>query len=373
MVVGVLKEIKPFENRVALLPVGVELFRRNGHTVLVESQAGEPSGFSDEAYAEAGAEIVQTAEEVYERCEMVMKVKEPLPREYGLMRDDQVIFTYFHFAADEALTHAFIKSGAVAVAYETIETPDGRLPLLTPMSEVAGRMAVQQAAKYLERAHGGRGILLGGVPGVEPAKVVVLGGGVVGTNAAKMAAGLGAQVYILDISLERLRYLNDVMPPNVVTVMSDPHTIRSLLKLADVVISGVLVHGGRTPKLITRDMISTMKRGAVVVDTAIDQGGTLETSRPTTHLDPIYEVDGVVHYCVTNMPGAMPVTSTIALTNATLPYALELANRGYNQAMLQNSAIYHGANIVKGRVTYRGVAEAFGLEYTPLEEVLCQV
>lgn len=370
MVVGVLKEIKAYENRVALLPVGVELLRQHGHEVLVENDAGEGSGFPNEEYVTAGATIVEKAEEIYRRSELVLKVKEPLPQEYDFLREGQVIFTYFHFAASEELTLAVKNSKAVAVAYETIETQDGRLPLLTPMSEVAGRMAVQQAAKYLEKEHGGRGILLGGVAGVEPAKVVVLGGGVVGTNAAKMAAGLGAQVYILDINPDRLRYLSDVMPPNVVTVMSNLHNIRSLLKLADVVISGVLVHGGRTPKIVTRDMLKLMKPGAVIVDTAIDQGGTFETSRPTTHQNPIYEVDGVVHYCVTNMPGAMPVTSTIALTNVTLQYALEIADKGWERAAVENSAIRRGANIVLGHITYPEVAEAFGLEYTPLDEIL---
>ena len=370
MTVGVLKEIKPNENRVSLLPVGVELLKSHGHQVLVETRAGLGSGFPDELYKEAGAEIVATAKEVYDRADMVMKVKEPLPQEYGLIREGQIVFTYFHFAASEELTRAMIESKCVAIAYETIETADGKLPLLTPMSEVAGRMAVQEGAKYLERTQGGRGILLAGVPGVEPATVVILGGGVVGTNAAKMAAGLGARVYILDVNLDRLRYLSDVMPKNVIPVMSNTHNIRELLKVADLVVSGVLIPGGRAPKLITRGSLKLMKKGAVIVDVAIDQGGSTETSKPTTHENPIYEVDGVIHYCVANMPGAVPQTSTIALTNATLPYAVEIADKGYKRAILENPEIKKGANIVLGKVTYKAVADAFGLEYTPVEEVL---
>lgn len=304
---------------------------------------------------------------------MILKVKEPLPVEYSFLGKGLIVFTYFHFAASEGLTCATIQSKCVAIAYETIETEDGHLPLLTPMSEVAGRMAVQQGAKYLESEHGGRGVLLGGVPGVEPATVVILGGGVVGANAAKMAAGLGARVYILDTNLERLRYLSDVMPLNVVTMMSNSYNIRELLKIADVVISAVLIPGGKTPKLITRSMLALMKKGSVIVDVAIDQGGSLETSRPTTHEDPIYEVDGVIHYCVTNMPGAMPMTSTIALTNATLPYVIEIADKGYKRAILDNPAIQKGANIVLGKVTYENVANAFDMAYTPVKEALKNV
>ena len=370
MTVGVLKEIKANENRVSLLPVGVELLKSHGHEVLVETKAGEGSGFPDELYREAGAEIVSSAREVYERADMVMKVKEPLPQEYGMIREGQIVFTYFHFAASEELTRAIMKSRCVAIAYETIETADGKLPLLTPMSEVAGRMAVQEGAKYLERTQGGRGILLAGVPGVEPATVVVLGGGVVGTNAAKMAAGLGARVYILDINLDRLRYLSDVMPKNVIPVMSNSHNIRKLLEVADLVVCGVLIPGGKAPKLITRDSLKLMKKGAVIVDVAIDQGGSTETSRPTTHEKPIYEVDGVIHYCVANMPGAVPQTSTIALTNATLPYAVEIADKGYKKAILENPEIEKGANIVLGKVTYKAVADAFNLQYTPIREAL---
>jgi alanine dehydrogenase len=334
---------------------------------MIETQAGSASGFYDDQYVSAGAAVVSTAQEVYRHADMILKVKEPVPQEYAFLREGQIIFTYFHFAASEELTRAIIRANCVAIAYETIETPDGRLPLLTPMSEIAGRMAVQQAAKYLEREHGGRGVLLGGVPGVEPATVVIFGGGVAGTHAAKMASGLGAKVYLLDINLERLRYLSDIMPPNVIMLMSNSHNIRELVTKADVLISCVLIHGGKTPKLITRDMLARMKKGAVVVDVAIDQGGSLETSRPTTHEDPIYEVDGVIHYCVANMPGAMPVTSTVALTNATLPYVVEIADKGYTRAILENPAISKGTNIVLGKITYRNVAEAFGMDYTPAE------
>ncbi|MDY7033632.1 MAG: alanine dehydrogenase [Thermodesulfobacteriota bacterium] len=370
MIVGVIKEIMADEDRVSLLPVGVELLVEHGHCILVEAGSGSASGFADEQYIQAGAEIISSPDEVYRKADMIMKVKEPLPVEYNLIKEEQIVFTYFHFAASETLTRAIIQSRCVAIAYETIETEEGHLPLLTPMSEVAGRMAVQQGAKYLECEHGGRGILLGGVPGVEPGTVVVIGGGVVGANAAKMAAGLGASVYILDTNLARLRYLSDVMPPNVVTMMSNSYNIRELIAVADVVISAVLIPGGKTPKLITRDMLALMKKGAVIVDVAIDQGGSLETSRLTTHENPIYEVDGVIHYCVGNMPGAVPMTSTIALTNATLPYAVEIADRGYKRSILNNPAIAKGVNIVLGKVTYKNVADAFGMSYTPVEEAL---
>lgn len=370
MIVGVLKEKHVDESRVSVLPVGVELLVQHGHTVFTEKNAGTGSGFPDRDYLDAGAKILEDAGSIYEKADLIMKVKEPLEAEYRLMREGQTIFAYFHFAASKRLTEAVTKSKCVAIAYETIETEDGQLPLLTPMSEVAGRMAIQQAAKYLEREHGGRGILLGGVPGVEPSTVVVLGGGVVGANAARMAAGLGAHVHILDISLNRLRYLSDVMPANVVTLMSNAHTIRAMLKKADVVISGVLVHGGKAPKLITRKLLKTMKKGSVIVDVAIDQGGSLETSRPMTHENPIYEEEGVIHYCVTNMPGAMPTTSTMALTNATLPYVVEIADKGYKRAILENSAIRNGTNACFGRLTYENVARALGMPYTPLEKVL---
>ncbi len=370
MIVGILKEIKSEENRVAMTPAGVEVMLQNGHTLLVEKNAGEGSGFADEAYASAGAEIVSTPAEIFERADMVMHVKEPLGPEYDLIREDQIVFTYLHLAAAEELTQVLIRSGSINIAYETIQKADGSLPLLTPMSEVAGRMAIQQGAKYLEMAQGGRGVLLGGVPGVDPATVVVIGGGVVGTHAAKMACGLGAKVYLLDMNLERLRYLSDIMPANCFPLMSSPATIRGLLKEADVVVGAVLVTGAKAPKLVTRDMLPLMKNGSVLVDVAIDQGGCFETSRPTTHSEPTYTIDGVVHYCVANMPGAVAKTSTLALTNATLPYAVEIANKGWKRAMRENTEIKLGANVVRGQVTYQGVADAFGLDFTPMDELL---
>jgi alanine dehydrogenase len=369
MVVGVVKEVKKDENRVALTPAGVEAFRDRGHTVLVEAGAGEGSGFGDAEYAEAGGRITSAAE-VWAGAGMVLKVKEPQPDEIPHIREDQIVFTYFHFAASEELTRAIAASKCVAIAYETITDQNGLLPLLTPMSEVAGRMAIQQGAKFLEKAHGGRGILLGGVPGVPPATVVILGAGVVGMNATKMAAGLGSLVYVLDINLDRLRYYSDVMPSNVITMMSNKANLRRALADADLVVSSVLIPGGKAPKLITRDTLKIMKPGSVIVDVAIDQGGSTETSRPTTHSDPIYTVDGVIHYCVTNMPGAMPMTSTLALTNATISYALELANKGYSAAIRQHRSIAAGANIVRGTITHKGVADAFGLPYEPVYEVL---
>jgi alanine dehydrogenase len=370
MIVGVLKEIKAEENRISMTPAGVEVMKQNGHTILVEQAAGSGSGFEDGAYSKAGAEIVKTSGEIFERADMIMHVKEPLPPEYDLIKKDQIIFTYLHLAAAEELTHELIKKGSINIAYETIQKADGSLPLLTPMSEVAGRMAIQQGAKYLEMAQGGHGVLLGGVPGVDPGTVVILGGGVVGTNAAKMACGLGAKVYVLDMNLERLRYLSDVMPRNCFLLMSSPAAIRELVKEADVVIGAVLVIGAKAPKLVTRDMLKTMKKGAVLVDVAIDQGGCFETSKPTTHSNPIYTVDGVVHYCVANMPGAVPKTSTMALTNATLPYAVEIANKGWKKAMKGNPEIKLGANVLKGKVAYKAVAEAFGLEYVPIDKLL---
>ncbi len=370
MIVGVLKEIKAEENRVCMTPAGVEIMRENGHTVLVEKNAGKGSGFNNRAYADAGAEIVDTPGEIFKRAKMVMHVKEPLPPEYDLIRKDQIIFTYLHLAAAEELTKVLVKSGSISIAYETIQKADGSLPLLTPMSEVAGRMAIQQGAKYLEMAQGGHGILLGGVPGVDPGTVLIIGGGVVGINAAKMACGLGAKVYILDMNLERLRYLSDVMPSNCFLLMSKPTTIRRLIKESDVVVGAVLIPGAKAPKLLTRQMLKTMKKGAVLVDVAIDQGGCFETSKATTHGKPIYTVEGVVHYCVANMPGAVPKTSTLALTNATLPYAVEIANKGWKKAMKQNPEIKLGANVVKGKVTYRGVADAFGIKYTSIEGLL---
>ncbi len=370
MIVGILKEIKTEENRVSMTPAGVEVMKHNGHTVLVEKTAGLGSGFEDEKYLKVGAEIVNTPAEIFERSDMVMHVKEPLPAEYDLIREDQIVFTYLHLAAVEELTHALIKSKAVNIAYETIQKADGSLPLLTPMSEVAGRMAIQQGAKYLEMAQGGHGVLLGGVPGVDPGTVVVIGGGIVGVNAAKMACGLGAKVYVLDMDLERLRYLSDVMPANCFLLYSSPAAVRDLIKTADVVVGAVLIPGAKAPKLITREMLKTMKKGSVLVDVAIDQGGCFETSKPTTHGDPIYIVEGVVHYCVANMPGAVPKTSTIALTNATLPYAVDIANKGWKKAMRENPEIKPGANVVQGKATYKAVAEAFDLDYTPIDNLL---
>jgi alanine dehydrogenase len=370
MIVGILKEIKTEENRVAMTPAGVEMVKQSGHTVLVESNAGTASGFVDENYLQSGAEMVGTAAAIYKRADMVMHVKEPLPEEYDLIRRDQIVFTYLHLAANEILTRALIKAGSVNIAYETIQKPDGSLPLLTPMSEVAGRMSVQQAAKYLEMAYGGRGVLMGGVPGVAPATVLVIGGGVVGMHAAKMACGLGAQVYLLEKSLQRLRYLSDIMPANCFLLAPNPATLRQLVQAADVVIGAVLIPGAKAPHLITRDMLKTMKKGSVLVDVAIDQGGCFESSRPTTHADPIYIEEGIVHYTVANMPGALAKTSTLALTNATLPYALELADKGWRRAFQENPSMQLGANVVQGQVTCRGVAEAFGLAYTPVDQML---
>lgn len=370
MIVGILKEIKSEENRVSMTPAGVEVMKQNGHTVLVEKDAGAGSGLADRLYVEAGAQIIDTPREIYAQADMVMHVKEPQPSEYELIREDQIVFTYLHLAADIEQTKALIKSKAVNIAYETIQKDDGTLPLLTPMSEVAGRMAIQQGAKYLEMAQGGHGVLLGGVPGVDPGTVLVIGGGVVGTHAAKMACGLGAKVYLLDMNLERLRYLSDVMPSNCIPLMASPATVRKLVKQADVVVGAVLVTGKKAPKLITREMLSTMKKGSVLVDVAIDQGGCFETSKATTHGDPIYTIDGVVHYCVANMPGAVAKTSTFALTNATLPYAVEIANKGWKKAMIENNEIKLGANVIKGEITYKGVSEAFDMPYTPIDQMI---
>jgi len=370
MIVGILKEIKIEENRVSMTPAGVEVMVQKGHDVLVEKNAGTGSGISDDAYTLAGAEIVNTPAEIYDRAEMVMHVKEPQPSEFELIRNNQIVFTYLHLAAAEELTHALMKSGSINIAYETIQKEDGSLPLLTPMSEVAGRMAIQQGAKYLEMAQGGCGVLLGGVPGVHPGNVVIIGGGIVGVNAAKMACGLGAKVYLLDMNLDRLRYLSDVMPSNCFLLMSSPATVRELVRKADVVVGAVLVTGAKAPRLVTREMLKTMKPGSVLVDVAIDQGGCFETSKATTHTDPIYTVDGVIHYCVANMPGAVAKTSTLALTNATLPYAAEIASKGWRKAMQQNPEIKLGANVINGKITYQGVADAFGLEYFPIDDLL---
>lgn len=368
MKVAVLKEVKDDESRVALIPSGVESFVENGHEVLVEKGAGEGSGFTDPEYREMGAVIVENPVDIWNEAELILKVKEPQPSEYPHMQRGQIIFTYFHFAASEALTRAVQASGAIAIAYETLTDAQGRLPLLTPMSEVAGRMAIQQGAKYLEKAHGGRGILLGGVPGVAPATVVILGAGVVGMNATKMASGLGSLVYVLDVNLDRLRHYSDVMPHNVITMMSNKANLRKTLADADLVVSSVLIPGGKAPRLITRDTLHFMKPGSVIVDVAIDQGGSTETSRPTTHRDPIYKVDGVVHYCVTNMPGAMPMTSTMALTNATMPYALSLANKGLKRSVRESPALASGVNIAGGQITHPAVASAFGEPFIPILE-----
>jgi alanine dehydrogenase len=366
MIVGVPREVKSDEYRVAMLPVGVEELRRSGHRVLIQSGAGQGSGVADDRYAASGAEIVADGATIWNDADLIVKVKEPLPDEWSLMRGKQVVFTYFHFAADERLTRAVMTSGITAVAYETIKDAKGGLPLLTPMSEVAGRMSIQEGAKYLERPQQGRGILLAGVPGVAPANVVVLGGGVVGANAAKVAAGLGANVLILDINLDRLRYLDDVMPPNVTTLFSDRHMILDCISRSDLVIGAVLIPGARTPMLVRKQDLATMPPRAVIIDVAIDQGGCIETSRPTTHANPTYIVDDILHYCVTNMPGAVGRTSTHALTNVTLPYALQLANKGVDRACRENPGLAAGVNIKQGKVTNTAVAETFGLECYPI-------
>lgn len=370
MIIGVPKEIKNNENRVAVTPAGTQEFIRKGHTVYVQTKAGEGSGFNDEEYVGAGAKILPKAEDVFATAEMIVKVKEPVEPEYRLIRKDQLVFTYFHFASYEPLAHAMIKTGAVCLAYETVERPDRSLPLLVPMSEVAGRMSIQEGAKYLEKPLKGRGILLGGVPGVRPAQVLILGGGVVGTNAAKIAAGMGADVYITDVNLNRLRYLDDVMPKNVHTVASNDYVLRELVKTSDLIVGGVLIPGAKAPKLITRDMLKTMRPGTVLVDVAVDQGGCIETCKPTTHEDPTYIIDDIVHYCVANMPGAVPYTSTLALTNATLPYALKLANLGWKKACKEHEDLQKGLNVVNGKVVYKAVADAFNLPFVEVTEVL---
>ena len=370
MLIGVPKEIKTNENRVGVVPAGVEALVREGHTVQVETGAGLGSGFSDKDYLAAGASIAADADATWAKAEMVIKVKEPIAVEWPRMRPGLVMYTYFHFAADEPLTRAVMKSGAIAVAYETVQLPGGQLPLLTPMSEVAGRLAVQEGAKYNEKLFGGRGVLLGGVPGVKPAKVVIIGGGVVGINAAKMAAGLGADVTILDTSLDRLRYLDDVLPANVNTVFSNRHNILDAVKDADLIIGAVLIPGKKAPHLITKEDLKQIPDGCVIVDVAVDQGGCVETIKPTTHENPTYFVEGVLHYAVANMPGAVPRTSTLALTNATLPYAITLANLGWKEACRQDNALKLGLNVVGGKIVYAGVAEAFGLECTDVDSVL---
>jgi alanine dehydrogenase len=370
MIIGVPKEIKTNENRIALVPGGAESLVQAGHVVLVERGGGEGSGFADAAYEAAGAQIIDSPDEIWQRADMILKVKEPIAVEWPRMRKDQVIFTYFHFAASEELTRACMDAGCIAIAYETVQLPTGELPLLTPMSEVAGRMSVLEGAKYLEKFFGGRGMLLGGVPGVLPANVVILGGGIVGSNAALMAAGLGANVVLMDVSLNRLRYLADVMPANVTTLYSNRYNILEQIAKADLVVGAVLLPGAKAPNLVRREDLKLMQPGAVIVDVAVDPGGCVETIRPTTHADPIYVVDGVIHYGVANMPGAVSRTSTLALTNATFPYALTLASKGWRRACQENRALALGVNVVDGLVTYPGVAEAFELPYTPVEQCL---
>jgi alanine dehydrogenase len=366
MIVGVPKETKADEYRVAMLPVGAEELTAAGHTVLFEAGAGQGSGIADAQYATAGATLVEGPDAIWARADLIVKVKEPQEREWSRLRRGQTIFTYFHFAADEALTRAILESGVTAIAYETLRDARGTLPLLTPMSEVAGRMSIQEGAKYLERPQEGRGILLAGVPGVAPAEVAILGGGVVGSNAAKVAAGLGANVHILDINVDRLRYLDDIMPPNVTTLYSDRHTIRETIERADLVVGAILITGARAPRLVRREDLARMKPGAVIVDVAIDQGGCVETSRPTTHAHPTYVVDGVVHYCVTNMPGAVGRTSTYALCNVTLPYVLQFANKGWRAVAASSPGVAEGVNIDQGKVTNQAVAATFDLPLSKL-------
>ena len=367
MIVGVPKEVKIEEYRVGAPPMAVEVLTKAGHQVLVQTTAGDGSGFADEEYIQAGATVVSTAEELYDRAEMIYQVKEPIPSEYPLLKKDQIHFRYLHLAAEEKLTHVLMDKGVIAIAFETVELPDGSTPLLNPMSQIAGRLAIQVGAQYLGRMYKGSGKLLGGLPGVPPATVVIIGGGVVGTNAAQMALGLGARVIMVTRNLERLRYLEEVLYGRFETLASNPYNIANAVKEADVVVGGVLVKGGRTPIMVTRDMVKSMKPGSVIVDVAVDQGGCIETTRPTTHSDPIYIVDDVIHYCVTNMPGIVPLTSAIALSNATLPYALKLANKGWREAMKTDEPLAKGLNVWNGKVTNKFVAESLGLEYTPFE------
>jgi len=370
MIIGLPKEIKNNENRVALTPAGVAAMVKSGHTVYVQATAGIGSGFSDEDYVHAGATILPTIEEVYAIADMIVKVKEPIESEYKLIKKGQILYTYFHFASNKPLTDAMIASKAICLAYETVEMPDRSLPLLVPMSEVAGRMSIQEGAKYLEKTFGGYGVLLGGVPGVPPAKVLILGGGIVGTEAAKIAGGMGADVTIMDLSLKRLRYLDDIMPANVKTMMSNEYNIREMVRNHDLIIGAVLIPGAITPKLVTRDMLITMKPGTVMVDVAVDQGGCFETTKATTHDHPTFVIDNVIHYCVANMPGAVPRTSTLALTNATLAYALEIANKGWKKACIESEPLRKGLNVVDGKVVFKGVAEAFDLPYQDVQTVL---
>jgi len=370
MIIGVPKEIKNNENRVALTPAGVVAFLKAGHKVVIEKNAGVGSGISNEEYIAAGAEIMATPAEIFNSSEMIMKVKEPIPVEYELFKDGQLLFTYLHLAPEPALTAALLKKNVVGVAYETVQPADGSLPLLIPMSEVAGRMAIQIGAQFLEKPHGGRGVLLGGVPGVTPAKVTIVGGGIVGINAAKMAIGMGAEVTILDVSNARLRYLDDIFGSRIKTLMSNSYNIMQAVAEADLLVGAVLIPGAKAPKLVTEEMVKAMKQGSVIVDVAIDQGGSVETiDHVTTHAEPTYEKFGVIHYSVANMPGAVARTSTFALTNATLPYALKLANLGYAEAIRTDLAVARGVNVIHGKLTYKAVAEALNQEYTPLSEV----
>ncbi len=370
MIIGVPKEIKNNENRIALTPAGAAELVKRGHEVYVQKNGGNGSGFHNEDYVAAGAKILPTIEDVYAIAEMIIKVKEPIEPEYKLIKEGQILYTYFHFASGEALTHAMIENKSVCLAYETVELADRSLPLLIPMSEVAGRMSIQEGAKYLEKTYGGYGVLLGGVPGVPPAKVLVLGGGIVGTEAAKMAAGLGADVTIMDISLPRLRYLDDIMPANVKTMMSNDYNIREMVQTHDLIIGAVLIPGAKAPHLVTRDMLKTMRPGTVMVDVAVDQGGCFETTKATTHTDPTFVIDDVIQYCVANMPGAVPRTSTIALTNATLPYAIQIAEKGWKQACIDSEPLRKGLNVVGGKVVYKGVADAFDLPLEKVESIL---
>jgi alanine dehydrogenase len=368
MIVGVPKEIKPKENRVALTPAGAMELIHNGHRVYIQKNAGLGSGYTDETYQTVGAEVLPTIENVYEQSEMIIKVKEPISEEYNLIQSHHTLFTYFHFASSLALTEAMLASGATCIAYETVELSDRSLPLLVPMSEVAGRMSIQEGAKYLEKQESGKGKLLGGVPGVLPAKVLILGAGIVGVNAAKMAAGMGAEVFLFDLNLNRLRYLDDIMPANVKTIYSNQHNIQTHIQDADLIIGAVLIPGAKAPKLIKKEMLKDMQPGTVLVDVAVDQGGCIETCKPTTHDNPTFIIDDVVHYCVANMPGAVPITSTAALTNATLPYAVKLANYGWQKACYEDAALRTGLNIVDGAIVYKAVADAFGKNYQPLKE-----
>jgi len=369
MIIGVPKELKPDEYRVGLVPAGVKALCEEGHTVYIETGAGEGSGISDREYEDAGAHILEDPAEVWARADLIIKVKEPIPVEYERLREGQILFTYLHLAPAPELTRELLRRKVTGIAYETITDSEGRLPLLTPMSEVAGRMAVQVGATYLQKIHGGRGVLLGGVPGVLPAKVVILGAGVVGTNATRIAVGMGAQVTVIDRNLDRLRYLDDIFGSQIRTLVSNTYNIWNAIENADLVICGVLIPGAAAPKLITREMLSCMHKGAVIVDVSVDQGGCVETSRPTTHSDPVFFVDDILHYCVTNMPGAVPRTSTFALTNVTLPYALKLASLGFQAAIRSDPGLRMGVNTYRGYVTHPAVAESQGLEYTPIEEI----